>query len=266
MTADVIASCQYAVTVRAWIRVLEMLLAERDDRMLREKSAQGKQLLKRIRTAVREQYVTADGRVRGEMQGSYVMVLYAGIVNGDLKSKVAAHLAQLIRENGDRLDTGFVSTPHLLDVLWDNGYRSLACRLLYSEGSPSWLYMVRQGATAIWEQWNAILPDGTVTPSSMNHYSLGSVGDWLYRKLGGIIAAKPGYREVLFAPEFDCGLDWCECEKRTPFGVVSCRWKRKGSQVCVQVDTPVEAKLILPERVERLRPGSYEFVVPFSGT
>ncbi len=264
LTAEVVASCCYAVTVRAWTQVLEALLAEQEDPALREKLSYGKQLLECIRTAVREEYVSDDGRVFNEMQGAYVMVLLGGIVDGTLKEKVAGHLVQLIHENGDRLDTGFVSTPHLLEVLWDTGHRELVYHLLYSEEMPSWLYMVRQGATTIWERWNAILPDGTVTTSSLNHYSLGSVGDWMYRNLGGIAAAKPGYRELLFAPDINCGLTWCHCEKRTAWGVASCKWERKGNQVCVQVDTPVEAVLRLPEREEYLKPGIHQLTVCLS--
>lgn len=259
LTADVIASCQYAVTVRTWVQVLEALLQEQDDPVLRKKLTQAKELLGHIREAVRVQYVSEDGNVQGEMQGSYVMVLHAGIVEGELRDKVAGHLARLIRGNGGLLDTGFVSTPHLLDVLWDAGYRKLTYQLLYSEKMPSWLYMVKQGATTIWERWSAVLPDGTVTPSSLNHYSLGSVGDWLYRKLGGIIAVRPGYREILFAPEFDCGLEWCACEKRTAFGIVSCRWAKENGCVKITIQTPVKATLKFPSRLEHILPGIYEF-------
>lgn len=259
LTADVVASCQYAVTMGTWMQVLEVLLRERGDPALQKKLDQAGELLICIREAVRAQYVSDDGSVQGGMQGSYVMVLYAGTVDGALKDKVAARLAQLIQENGGQLDTGFVSTPHLLDVLWENGYRKLVYQLLYSEKMPSWLYMVGQGATTIWERWSAVLPDGTVTTSSMNHYSLGSVGNWMYQKLGGITAIQPGYREILFHPEFDCGLEWCECEKRTAFGTVSCQWKRENGKVRVCIDTPVKAKIAFLEQTKSVSPGRYEF-------
>ena len=99
----------------------------------------------------------------------------------ELKKKVAARLAELIIKNDYKLDTGFVTVPYLLDVLTDNGYKDLAYRLIYQTESPSWLYMVKNGATTVWENWEAILPDGTVTTSSFNHYALGSVGSWIYR-------------------------------------------------------------------------------------
>jgi len=37
--------------------------------------------------------------------------------------------------------------------------------------------------------------------NSFNHYSLGSVGQWLYEYVAGIRALEPGYARVLIAPE-----------------------------------------------------------------
>ena len=36
--------------------------------------------------------------------------------------------------------------------------------------------------------------------NSFNHYSLGSVGEWLYQSVAGIRALEPGYERVLIAP------------------------------------------------------------------
>ena len=69
----------------------------------------------------------------------------------------------MIHENGDRLDTGFLSIPFLLDVLTEEGESELAYQLLFQEEGPSWLYEVKMGATTIWEAWQAMLPDGTPT-------------------------------------------------------------------------------------------------------
>ena len=45
------------------------------------------------------------------------------------------------------------------------------------------------GATTIWERWDGFTPQRGFQASSMNsfnHYSLGSVGKWLYSGVGGI--------------------------------------------------------------------------------
>lgn len=257
LTGHVIASCFYAITVRAWIGVLDALQKEYGDTSLWMELVRARCLLEKICSAVQAEYITDDGHVRGELQGVYVLSLYSGVVQGELRKKVAQNLVRMIEEDGGKLDTGFVSTPYLLDVLCDNGYRALAYRLLFSEEPPSWLYQVKMGATTIWEKWQAVLPDGAVTTASMNHYALGSVGDWIYRNIGGIEVAAPGYAKVRFAPDVNCGLSWSHCEKSTAFGKVSCCWEKTDKGTYLHLETPVQAELIMNGNKETLTPGSH---------
>ena len=99
----------------------------------------------------------------------------------------------LIHENGDRLDTGFLATPFLLDALWENGERDLAWTLLMQPEAPSWLYEVRNGATTIWESWYGYKEDGTPADVSMNHYAFGCVADWMFKVIGVSWLSIPGY-------------------------------------------------------------------------
>ena len=122
----------------------------------------------------------------------------------------------LIEENAYCLDTGFSSVSYLLDVLAENGRIDVAYKMLYQTKASGWLYMVRNGATTMWENWMAILPDGSVTDSSYNHYAFGCVGDFIYRHIGGIQKAAPGYEKIRFAPDFSCGLTGSKCSLMTP--------------------------------------------------
>ena len=58
---------------------------------------------------------------------------------------------------------GFLGTPYLLFALSDTGHADAAYRMLLNEDCPGWLYAVDRGATTIWERWDALLPDGTVS-------------------------------------------------------------------------------------------------------
>ncbi len=76
--------------------------------------------------------------------------------------------------------------------------------MLLRRETPSWLYQVDQGATTVWERWDAILPDGSIHPGTMtparrattaartrhmlsfNHYAYGAVIDWVYRHVAGL--------------------------------------------------------------------------------
>lgn len=232
-TYRVVGSCFYAVTVRAFIEVLQALEGGHEKEL-----EEYRNLLVKIRQAVREEYIAEDGRIEGDLQGLYVMALYAGIGDGILREKLAEHLVRLIQDSGWRLDTGFVSTPYLLDTLVDTGHRDVALRLFFQTECPSWLYQVRKGATTIWENWAAISPDGEVTASSFNHCALGCVGDWLYRHIGGIAPQAPGYRSVRLAPLFEAPLESAEAIHDCPYGRITSRWRKENGRVHYEIILP----------------------------
>lgn len=256
-TAPVIAACQYAVTTAALVEVLEALEEPA------EKIERYRNLLTGIRKAVCARFVREDGFVEGDLQGLYVMVLQSGVAEGELAARVAARLAEKIEANGCALDTGFVSTPHLLDVLTEHGYEDLAWKLLLRTESPSWLYQVEQGATTIWENWNAIRPDGTVTTSSYNHYALGSVGSWIYRHIGGMRRVGPGWEEIEFAPATEREIDWARCSHMTPYGLAACHWEKSGESITAEITVPfgVKARVKLPGLERELLAGKHTFVL-----
>ena len=57
----------------------------------------------------------------------------------------------------------------------------------------------------IWERWNSVLPDGTVSDTgmnSMNHYAYGAIVEWMYRYMCGInpVEASPGFKRAMLRP------------------------------------------------------------------
>ena len=180
------------------------------------------------------------------------------------------HLVELIKNSDYTLDCGFASIGFLLDVLYENGYRDVAYKLLFSEKAPSWLYMIKNGATTIWENWRAIREDGTVTDSSFNHYAYGCVGEFLYRHIGGIEAAAPGFSKVRITPDFDCGIMECTCSRILPNqrkqGKIVCTWKAEQSDgdvhgtLHVEIPEGVTARIVLPSEESDAAAGSHDYV------
>ena len=213
----------------------------------------------RVRAAFAQEYVGPHGQLPVDMQGLYVVALAFGLVPDDRRAAALEHLIALIHENDDHLDTGFVSVPYLLDVLWEGGERDLARRLLRQDTVPSWLYAVDRGATTIWEAWAAIAPDGTVSPMSMNHYAFGCVDDWMFRRIAGLQPVEPGYRRSRIEPDLDAAVDAVRAGHDTPHGLLSIDWHRSGDTVSVEVTVPhgTVADLVLPDAVERLGSGSH---------
>jgi alpha-L-rhamnosidase len=220
------------------------ILGHRDDAARYALRAQG------ARDAFAAEYIDADGRIPGGLQGPYVVALAFDFVPEGRKAEVIAQLVGLIHDTGDHLDTGFLSVPFLLDVLWDNGHRDLARTLLFQDTAPSWLYQVAQGATTMWEGWEAIAPDGTVTDLSFNHYAFGCVDDWLYRRVAGIQPAGPGYRESRIEPDVLGPLTRVAAAIQTPYGELAARWDRTEEghvELVVNVPPNATSSIHLPD-------------------
>lgn len=202
-----------------------------------------------VRAAFAAAHVDEHGDLPVRLQGVYVLALAFDMVPAGMRAQTAARLVELIRERGDRLDTGFLSTPHLLDVLCDTGYPEVARAVLWQSEMPSWLYEVDRGATTFWETWDAIAPDGTIRPMSLNHYAPGAVDDWLYRRVAGIRATSPGYRTAVIEPDLEIGIEQVSAHVGTPSGRLGVEWTRAQGAASVVVDVPpgVEATLVVGE-------------------
>jgi alpha-L-rhamnosidase len=151
-----------------------------------------------ISAAFQRNFIAADGTVGNASHTSYILALRFNLVPDALRSAAAAKLAEDITRRGTLLSTGFLGTPHSLDVLADAGYCDLVYSLLLRTDFPSWGYMVSKGATTIWESW-----DADVDKKSLNHYALGAVCGFIFRRIAGIAPLEPGFRKIEVRPLFD---------------------------------------------------------------
>jgi alpha-L-rhamnosidase len=209
-------------------------------------------LAKRVREAIAREFVSPNGRVVGDTATGYSLMLqFALLPREDQRRRAGARLAQLVRDNGYRVSTGFVGTPLLCDALCSAGEHGAAFRLLTQRACPSWLYPVTMGATTIWERWDSMLPNGDVNPgdtTSFNHYALGAIADWLHRTVGGLAPAAPGYRRIDCQPLIGGGLTHARARHRTPCGLAECAWRIEGGWIEVEVVVPpnTTARVRLP--------------------
>lgn len=218
----------------------------------------------RVRSAFAEEYVDDQGRLPVQLQGLYVLAIAFEMVPQRTRETMGDHLAALVQERGNRLDTGFLSTPHLLPALWNTGHRDLARRLLWQTEMPSWLYPVERGATSIWEAWDAVAPDGTVRAVSLNHYAFGCVDDWLFTRIAGIRPTSPGYRTAVIDPDLECGLERVEANVDTPYGRIAVRWAltQDGADLEIEIPDQIDTSLATQDRTLRLSPGLNRLTLP----
>lgn len=176
----------------------------------------------------------------------------------------ADQLAEMIRSAGTKIQTGFVGTPYILHVLSDYGYTELAYDLLLRKEYPSWLYPVTKGATTIWEHWDSIMENGDFWDPSMNsfnHYAYGSVADWVYCKAAGIdtIEEYPGFEKVRIEPRPDKRLEWLEASLKTRHGLVRSCWHQREDRWRYEIETPVEAIVVIEGKEYRVKSGTHLF-------
>ncbi|WP_255409647.1 alpha-L-rhamnosidase C-terminal domain-containing protein [Lactobacillus sp. ESL0225] len=178
------------------------ILLAKISKLLGKDSNQYIEYANKVKISFTNKFVKA-GKLTSDYQGCYVLALAFDMVEDhNLKQQLLARLVELIHDNNDCLDTGFLSVPYLLDVLVDNDEIELAKQLFLQDKCPSWLYEVDHGATTIWESWAGIQPDGKVGTFSFNHYAMGCVLDWFIRNVVGLNVIKPGYKEVAINPKF----------------------------------------------------------------
>jgi alpha-L-rhamnosidase len=203
-----------------------------------------------IREAFAESYVDEDGAVAGATQTGYLLALAFGLLPDSLVQAAVEHLAADIEKRDFRLTTGFVGVALLCPVLADNGRGDLAYALLHQEEFPSWGYSIRHGATTIWERWDGWTDRSgfqSPTMNSFNHYSLGSVGDWLFSRVAGIDQAEHSvaYRELRLRPLPGGQLAWARAEQETARGRVACGWQLENGRITVSVSVPPGSTAVL---------------------
>ncbi|PWC06468.1 alpha-L-rhamnosidase [Mycetocola zhujimingii] len=236
------------------------VLGKRDD------AERWRAVASRTRKAFVEHYVDSRGVVRSDCATVYALAITFGVLEGQLRELAGNRLADLVRESGYRVTTGFAGTPYVTWALSETGHLQDAYRLLLERESPSWMYPVTMGATTIWERWDSMLPDGTINSGEMtsfNHYALGAVVDWVYQVVGGIRPASPGYASVRIQPQPGPGIDWAETTYRTANGPVSCAWRVTDGELRVEIALPddVPAEVILPDGSRfAVTGGAHEFV------
>ncbi len=218
-------------------------------------------LAETIKQAYLTAYVNPDGEIEAHTQTAYVMALDNDLLPENLESAAADNLVEAIERHGGHLATGFLGTPPLCFVLTEHGHLDVAYQLLTQETYPSWGYMIKNGATTMWERWNAYTEEAGIHDpgmNSFNHYAYGSIGEWLYRVVAGINADEPGYRRVALRPRPDGDLTYAEATYTSSHGLIHSGWRREDNATRYHVTVPANTTAtleILTEDPHSIREG-----------
>ncbi len=194
-------------------------------------------MVRRAREYTRKEFINADGSFKNAlfntMQTPALFAIKNSLVEGDALEAMKARLRENFAAHGDCLQTGFLGTSILVEVLTENGMADVAYTLLFQRKNPSWLYSVDNGATTIWERWNSYTLENGMGPSGMNsfnHYAYGVVCGWLWKHAAGIAADRncPGFKHIIMKPVPDRRLGHLDASYESAAGLITSSWKYEG--------------------------------------
>ncbi len=197
-----------------------------------------------IKKAFIREYFTGSGRLAHNDQTSYALAFLHDLVPAEYYEQAKVNFRRVVEDANYLIGTGFIGTPALLPALTKLGMNDIAEKVFLNKEVPGWLYQVAQGATTIWERWDAIGPDGTIYDplmNSYNHYAYGAVCQWLFEAVGGVAPSEtsPGFDEVSINPQilpaFGSVSMWHECRH----GRIEAGWTLDDDTVTYHLTLPV---------------------------
>lgn len=212
----------------------------------REDAVRYHDIAEKAKAAYRAVY-TKEGRVTEKnRQCRFVRPIAHDLLTEEEKRQAASDLAGKIAENGNHLNTGFLTTHELCRVLSRNGQNQTAYDLLLQEEKPGWLYAVKKGCTAIPESWDCFDEEGN-PKDSFNHYSYGAIVGWLMDCVCGIIV-EDGV--VTIRPYPDERLGHARAVYDSPYGKIVSKWEYQDGTCHYEIEVPcnMTATVVLPGR------------------
>jgi len=195
------------------------------------------QVADKVRSAYLAKFLDeATGKVGPGTQASQSLALYSGIVPESVRKKVLGFLVGDIASHGNHLTTGILGTKFMLDVLSREGRGDLAYAIVTQPDFPGWGWMLKNGATTLWEHWE--FSDNTF---SHNHPMFGSVSQWMMNWLGGIQLDDQaiGCDRIVIRPVVPAGLLWVKSSIRSVRGRIVSNWSRQGQRLRFEVEVPI---------------------------
>ncbi len=194
-----------------------------------------KALAEEFRAAIRKHLVDfSKMSVLSDTQSAISMAVYYGIFEKAEIPFAVKRLVELVHEANDLLDTGVLGARCIFHVLADNGYAELAYKMIEGPEFPSYGYWLKQGATALWENFYLNHLD------SLNHHFWGDVSSWYIQKIAGIRINPNGddITNINIKPNFIEKLSFAEAWHNSVNGKVFVRWEKDESSATIKINIP----------------------------
>lgn len=242
---ELVATWFYYHDVQVFARICELVGRKEEARQYQELAGQIKTAFNRAYLEERQYKALRQGPVdRFPDQTANLLPLLLDLVPEEARENVLkALLESLVIRHDYHPDTGVIGTRFLFEVLDKFGLQEVALKIVLQDSYPGWGYMVREGATSLWERWEKLTGQGM---NSHNHAMLGSVDAWFYRGLAGLQPIEPGWKVFEIKPY--PGLEEVRCRLVTVRGEIAANWKKTDSEFSLALVVPVgtRARLTFP--------------------
>ena len=249
--AELFNNC-YRVLLWQWIGDMAKALGRSDE------AAHAQTRVDAIRKATHAAfYDQANKRYVIDEQIYYLLPVITGVTPASERAAVTANFMKcLVEKNKGHPDTGMLGTKYLVKFLGETGRDDLILPFYQSPDYPGWGYMVENGATTFWEQWNGFW--------SQIHSCFASADNWLYHGLAGIRPdpAGPGFKKIIIEPAVVGDITWVKAVHNGPYGPITSHWKRNGTNLTLEVTIPPNstATVRLPGQApKQVGSGSHRF-------
>ncbi|MFZ1932925.1 MAG: family 78 glycoside hydrolase catalytic domain [Thermoguttaceae bacterium] len=221
-------NCYYVDNVATVANVAEVLGKRKEAAAYRKEAAA-------IAAATHKAFFQPDSNSYANGTQLYeAMPVLVGVTPPLLRATVINRLADeiLVQKKG-HIDTGIHGTYYLIKTLLGQDRNDLVFTMVNQKTYPGWGYMLDQGATTLWEEWNG--------DNSRLHSSFVSVGSWFIEGVAGIQLdpAQPGYKHFFIRPGIVGNLTSAKAELQSLYGKIESNWVVAENQLTLTVEVPI---------------------------
>lgn len=245
VTPQFMAGAYYIWNLSLTEKIAAAIGKEEDSRLWAQRREQAK-------GAFFKKYVSEEGSIGGNSQTECAVGITVFPEEKALCERWARAAVEDIRNRGYHTTCGNQGYRHLFYRLAEYGYAEDLVRLLKNEEYPGWGYMLRRGATTVWERWEA---DVGTDMHSFNHPMFAAYDGFLYNYLAGIRTeeCRGGFEKIVIEPCFVSSLSFVSASLDTVRGTVSVGWERKGEEIVLRVTVPGNTNLTVRAQGRTLR-------------
>jgi alpha-L-rhamnosidase len=187
-------------------------------------------------------YNAGTGLIGGGSQTECAVAMTVFPEDTALCAALAKHAAADIKARGFHTTCGNQGYLHLFYRLADAGYAETLVDLLKNDEYPGWGYMLRSGATTVWERWEREVGSDM---HSFNHPMFSGYDGFFYNYLAGIRTeeCQNAFAHIVIEPCFVSRLSHVSARLATVRGAIAVEWMREGNGITLQITTPANTSV-----------------------